>query len=141
MGSKWAFDPGKVIVDFSRPLLEGGLGPGAGSAYMRHRMTEAAKGLKINLATPFDQLPKKTQTALVEGGNGFPGILKILDETFADASEDYREWLNEYMSPAVCPACHGKRLRPSTLAVRVKNFSIAEFTEMPVSRALVTVRN
>ena len=29
------------------------------------------------------------------------------------------------MSPAECPACHGKRLRPASLAVRVKNFSIA----------------
>ncbi len=141
LGSKWAFDPGKVIVDFSRPLLEGGLGPGAGSALMRRRLADAAKPLGINLAKPFDQLPKKAQTALLEGGNGFDGILKILDQTFADSSEDYREWLTDYMSPGVCPACHGKRLRPSSLAVRVKNFSIAEFTEMPISRALVTVRN
>jgi excinuclease ABC subunit A len=141
LGSKWAFDPGKVMVDFSRPLLEGGLGPGAGSAQMRHRLAEAARALGIDLGTPFERLPKKAQTALLEGGNGFPGILKLLDQSFADASEGYRDWLTEYMSPIECPACHGKRLRPSSLAVRVKNFSIAEFTEMPISRALVTVRN
>ncbi len=141
LGSKWAFDPGKAIVDFSRPLLEGGLGPGAGSAYMRQRLAEAAKDLRINLATPFDQFPKKTQTTLIEGANGFPGILKILQSTFDESSEGYREWLTEYMSPRECPSCHGKRLRPSSLAVRVKNFSIAEFTEMPIARALVTVRN
>jgi excinuclease ABC subunit A len=141
LGSKWAFDPGKVIVDFSRPLLMGGLGPGASSAYMRHRLAEAARQLAVDLATPFEQLPKKAQTTLLEGGNGFPGILKILAQTFEDASDEYKEWLAEYMSPATCPACHGKRLRPSSLAVRVKSFSIAEFTEMPVARALVTVRN
>ena len=45
------------------------------------------------------------------------------------------------MSPVECPACGGKRLRPASLAVRVKNFSIAEFTDLPVARALVTVRN
>ena len=45
------------------------------------------------------------------------------------------------MSPRHCPACKGTRLRPASLAVRVKNFSIAEFTSMPMSRALVTVRN
>jgi excinuclease ABC subunit A len=141
LGSKWTFDPGKVIVDFSRPLLEGGLGPGAGSALMKRRLADAAKTLGVNLAKPFDQLPKKAQAALLEGGNGFAGILKILDETFAESSEEYREWLTDYMSPGVCPACQGKRLRPSSLAVRVKNFSIAEFTAMPISRALVTVRN
>ncbi|MGO4882264.1 MAG: excinuclease ABC subunit UvrA [Bryobacteraceae bacterium] len=141
LGSKWAFDPGKVIVDFSRPLLEGGLGPGAGSAYMKHRLAEAAQSLRIDLATPFEQFPKKTQTALLEGTNGFPGILKILDRTYEESSEGYREWLTEYMSPAECPACHGKRLRPASLAVRVKNFSIAEFTELPIARALIAVRN
>jgi excinuclease ABC subunit A len=141
LGSKWAFDPGKAIVDFSRPLLEGGLGPGAGSAYMKQRLAEAAKSLRIDLGTPFDQFPKKVQTALLEGTNGFPGILKILAQTYEESSEGYREWLTEYMSPAECPACHGKRLRPASLAVRVKNFSIAEFTQMPIARALMTVRN
>ena len=145
LGSKWAFDPGKAIVDFSRPLLEGGLGPGAGSAYMRQRLAEAAKALRIDLGTPFEQFPKKVQTALLDGGiagnGGFPGILKILAQTYEESSEGYRDWLTEYMSPAECPACHGKRLRPASLAVRVKNFSIAEFTELPIARALLTVRN
>ena len=141
LGSKWTFDPGKAIVDFSKPLLEGGLGPGAGSAYMRHWLSEAAKTLRIDLATPFDQFPKKVQSALLDGTNGFPGILKILAQTYEESSEGYREWLTEYMSPAECSACHGKRLRPASLAVRVKNFSIAEFTEMPIARALMTVRN
>jgi excinuclease ABC subunit A len=149
LGSKWTFDPGKAIVDFSKPLLEGGLGPGAGSAYMKHRLAEAAKALRIDLGTPFEQFPKKVQSALLEGGisgnppgnPGFPGILKILAKTYDESSEGYREWLTEYMSPAECPACHGLRLRPASLAVRVKNFSIAEFTEMPIARALMTVRN
>ena len=145
LGSKWTFDPGKAIVDFSKPLLEGGLGPGAGSAYMKHRLAEAAKALRIDLGKPFDQFPKKVQSVLLEGGipsaPSFPGILKILAKTYDESSEGYREWLTEYMSPAECPACHGKRLRPASLAVRVKNFSIAEFTEMPIARALMTVRN
>ena len=141
LGSKWTFDPGKVIVDFSRPLLEGGLGPQSGSAYMRQRLAEAAKALRIDLKTPFEQFPKKTQSALLEGTNGFPGILKILTEAYEQSPEGYREWLGEYMSPAECTACNGRRLRPSSLAVRVKKFSIAEFTAMPLARALVTVRN
>jgi excinuclease ABC subunit A len=141
LGSKWAFDPGKAIVDFSKPLLEGGLGPGAGSAYMKHHLADAAKALRIDLGKPFDRFSKKVQGALLDGSNGFPGILKILRQTYDESSEGYREWLTEYMSPAECPACHGKRLRPASLAVRVKNFSIAEFTQMPIARALLTVRN
>ena len=70
-----------------------------------------------------------------------PGILGMLDETYQASSEAYREWLTDYMSPAECPACHGKRLRPASLSVRVKNFAISEFTGLPISRALMTVRN
>ena len=141
LGSRWTFDPGKVIVDFSKPLLEGGLGPGASSAYMHHWLNEASRILKIKLATPFDDFPKKTQTLLLEGGNGFPGILKILQQSFEEAPEGYREWLTDYMSPIVCPDCHGRRLRPSSLSVRVKGRSVADFTAMPVARALLTVKS
>jgi excinuclease ABC subunit A len=140
LGSRWSFDPGKVIVDFSKPLLEGGLGPGAGSAYMRHSLEEGARLLKIKLSTPFEQFSKKTQKLLLEGGNGFAGILSILQRSFDDSTDEYREWLTDYMSPAVCPACHGKRLRPASLAVRVKALSVAELTSMSIARALATVR-
>src|SRR5437660_675672 len=34
LGNKWSFDPSKVIVDASKPLFDGGLGPGASSSYM-----------------------------------------------------------------------------------------------------------
>jgi len=140
LGSKWTFDPAKVIVDFSKPLLDGALGPGASSAYMTHRLNDAARKLRIDLSTPFDQLPQKTQDLLMLGGNGFPGILKVLEETFEDATEGYREWLMDYMSPITCPDCHGKRLKPGSLAVLVQGISIAAFTAMPIARAIPTVR-
>src|SRR5947199_10713453 len=49
LGNKWAFDPGKVIVDFSKPLLEGGLGPGGASAYMSHLLNDVARTNCIKL--------------------------------------------------------------------------------------------
>jgi excinuclease ABC subunit A len=141
LGSKWTFDPAKVIVDGSKPLLDGGLGPAAGSWAMQSQLEEFAKGARVNLKKPFEDLPRKTRDLLLEGGNGFEGILKILDELYREAGEGYRDWLTDYMSPVECPACKGRRLAPASLAVRVRNFSIAEFTALPVARALVTVRN
>src|SRR5437879_3935675 len=123
LGSKWTFDPAKVIVDAGKPLLDGALGPGAGSASMQQQLVEFAKRSRMNLKKPFEELPKKTRDLLLEGGNGFAGIIGILDESYRASSDAYKEWLADYMSPAECPACHGKRLRPSSLAVRVKNFS------------------
>ena len=141
LGSTWSFDPAKVMVDPSKPLLDGGLGPGGSSWAMQQRVEEFAKKSRINLKKPFEDLPRKTRDLLIEGGNGFPGVLAILDEVYRESSEAYREWLTDYMSPVDCPACKGKRLRPASLSVRVKNFSIAEFTSLPLARALVTVRN
>src|SRR3989475_31841 len=117
------------------------VGPGSASAHMNHWLREAARLLRFDLSAPFEELPKKTQKLLLEGGNGFPGILKILDQSFQEAGEGYREWLTDYMSPTECPDCHGKRLRPSSLAVRVKAISIADFTAMPIARALLTARS
>ncbi len=140
VGSKWSFDPVKVISDPSKPLLDGGLGPGSSSSYMLASLNEAAEMLGVDLSTPFDAFPKKTRTVLLEGNGQFAGILNILNESFEQASEGYRDWLMEFMSATVCPACNGRRLRPSSLAVRVKGMSIADFTELPISRALTTVR-
>jgi excinuclease ABC subunit A len=143
LGSRWSFDPMKVVVDPARPLLDGGLGPGGGSSYMAHALNALAGRLKIPIHKPFADLPRKAQTALFEGADGLPGVLGILDRYYRDenASETYRDWLMHYMSPSTCPACHGKRLKPSSLAVRVNGLTVAELTEMSLSRALETVRS
>jgi excinuclease ABC subunit A len=141
LGSRWAFDPAKVIVDPGKPLLDGGLGPGAGSYLMQQKLAELAKKARIPISKPFEDLPKKSRDALIEGTGGMPGILSVLEDSYQSSSEGYREWLTDYMSPSECTACKGQRLRPASLSVRVKNFAISEFTSMPISRALVTVRN
>jgi excinuclease ABC subunit A len=141
LGSRWTFDPAKVIADPSKPLLDGGLGPGAGSWAVQQELEALARRAKIDLTAPFESLPKPARAILLNGAGGTPGILGILQQSYDDAAETYREWLTEYMSPVECATCGGKRLRAASLAVRVKNFSIAEFTALPVARALVTVRN
>ena len=136
VGSTWAFDPVKVVCDPSKPLLEGGLGPGSSSSYMSSALGEYAEACKLDLSTAFEDFPKKTRTALLHGNSQFAGILKILDENYARATEGYRDWLMEYMSPTLCPDCGGRRLKPASLAVRVKDISIADFTAMPIARAM-----
>jgi excinuclease ABC subunit A len=139
LGSKWSFDPIKVIVDPSKPLLEGGLGPGGTSTYTSDKLGQAAARSLVDLSIPFDKMSKKAQSLVLYGGSGFPGVLKTLDDSFAEASEGYRDWLMEYMSPSQCAACAGKRLKPASLAVTVKNVTIADLTSMPIARALPAV--
>ncbi len=146
LGSRYDFDPAKVIVDWSKPLLEGGLGPGSASQNLIHQLQIVAAAHGFDLGIPFERFPDKTQNLLLygeagKGKTGFRGILGYLKQNLDESSSDnYREYLLDYMSATECPACNGKRLRPESLAVTVNGVSIADFTALPVSRSLEAAR-
>jgi excinuclease ABC subunit A len=137
LGSKWSFDPVKVIADPSRPLLDGGIAVSGNSSYLTHAVNAAALKIKANVSKPFDTLPQKAQNVLLDA------VLGVLDKLYnhENATDAWREWYMQYMTPAPCPACHGKRLKPSSLAVRIHDVSISALTEMSLSKALDVVRN
>jgi excinuclease ABC subunit A len=148
LGSIYDFDAAKVITDWSKPLLDGALGPGSASQYLHRLLHLAATRYKIDLSTPFEQLTPRLQELLLYGPEradaprtGFHGILAWLRENLSDSKSDaYREWMLNYMSASTCPVCQGRRLRPESLAVKVGNLSIAEFTAMPLARSLEAAR-
>src|SRR2546423_3310578 len=147
LGSKYDFDPAKIIVDWSKPLLDGALGPGSGSTYLQRMLDIVGAAYKIDLATPFEKFPAKTQNLLLYGPGekeapriGFRGVIGFLKQNLEEStSESYREWLLAYMSATICPNCQGKRLRPENLGVKVNGLSIADFTALPVWRAVEAV--
>src|SRR5277367_3866849 len=101
LGSIYDFDPAKIITDWSRPLLDGGLGPGSASQYLIKLIELAAQKYKIDLRKPFEQLPEKHQTLLLYGPpkneaprTGFHGILAYLRNWTRDLkSEEGREYM------------------------------------------------
>jgi excinuclease ABC subunit A len=149
LGSLYDFDPAKVITDWSKPLLDGGLGPGSSSQYLIKLIHLAAERYKIDLSLPFEDLPPRQQHILVYGPpkaeaprTGFHGILDYLRNNLEETdSESFRESMMGYMSASPCPECRGKRLRPESLAVKINNLSISDFTALPLNRALSTVIN
>jgi excinuclease ABC subunit A len=159
LGSKYDFDPAKVVTDWTRPLFDGGLGPGSASAILKRTLELAAYAHGFDLDTPFEKLPLKTHNLILygyppigapgySGDDGkkskarptktfrFQGILKFLERNFEDSNSDsYREWMTQYMSATLCSACLGKRLRPESLAVKLAGWSIADFTALSLSAA------
>ena len=144
LGSKYDFDPAKIIVDWSKPLLDGALGPGSGSTYLQRMVEIVAAAYKLDLSTPFEKFPAKIRNLLLYGPEekeaprlGFRGVLGFLKQNMEEStSESYREWMLGYMSATACPVCRGKRLRPESIGVKVNGLSIADFTALPVSRAV-----
>src|SRR2546422_4439294 len=168
LGSEYDFDPSKIITDWTRPLFDGGLGPGSGSAILKRTLELGGYAHGFDLNTPFDKFPSKIQSLLLYGyppskgrgnaGNGgnaaeagrgkgksekrfrFPGILTLLERNFEESNSDtYREWMTQYMSATLCAACQGRRLRPESLAVKLGGYSIADFTALSLSAARPTV--
>jgi excinuclease ABC subunit A len=158
LGSKYDFDPAKVVVDWTRPLFDGGLGPGSGSAVLKRTLELGAYAHGFQLNVPFEKYPAKVQSLLLYGypppgekksrgkaggragvaekGFRFQGILKFLERNFEESSSDsYREWMTQYMSATKCSVCGGKRLRPESLAVKLAGWSISDFTALSLSAA------
>ncbi|HTV60909.1 MAG TPA: excinuclease ABC subunit UvrA [Verrucomicrobiae bacterium] len=145
LGSKYEFDPAKIIVDWTKPLFEGGLGPGSGSAFLQRSLRIAAQAYGFDLDVPFEKMPRKVQSLILhgnpsDGGSGkglnFVGIIGHLNAGLEESNSDaYREWLTQYMSAASCLSCGERRLRPESLAVKIAGYSIADFTALPLSAA------
>ena len=149
LGSIYDFDPAKTITDWSKPLLDGAMGPGSGSAYLLRLIKLFAEKSRINLKQPFEDLSEEHQKLLLHGPprneagrTGFHGIFGYLRDTLEESKSDtFREYYMQYMSATECPACAGKRLRPESLAVRVAGQSISDFTSLSLERALNAARD
>jgi len=155
LGSKYDFDPARVITDWSRPLFDGGLGPGSGSMLLKRTLELGAYAHGFDLQTPFERQTARVQNLILfgyppsnEAGKAprkqvhgeksyrFTGVLKFLQRNFEESNSDsYREWMTRYMSATLCNVCHGKRLRPESLAVKLAGWSIADFTGLSLSLA------
>jgi excinuclease ABC subunit A len=163
LGSIYDFDPAKTITDWSKPLLDGAMGPGSGSSYLLRLIKLAAEKYKVNLKVPFEKLTKQQQDLFLYGPpknevgrTGFHGIFAYLRSNLEETkSEGYREYMMQYMSATTCPRCKGKRLRPESLAVTIpigsngqratengqpSSLSIADFTAFSLERALTAAR-
>src|SRR6201996_1532281 len=67
LGSRYNFDPAKVIVDWTKPLFEGGLGPGGGSSHLQRTLGLAAAAHGFDLDVPFEKMSRKTQNLILNG--------------------------------------------------------------------------
>ena len=83
----------RSVTDWSKPLLEGGLGPGSASQNLIHILQLAAEAYGFKLSTPFEQFPRKTQNLILYGPEngekkrgGFLGVFAYLRRNMEDSS-------------------------------------------------------
>ncbi|MFA7685527.1 MAG: excinuclease ABC subunit UvrA [Candidatus Gracilibacteria bacterium] len=72
----------------------------------------------------------------------FEGIINNLQRRYLETDSDYvRKKIEGYMRILECPSCHGKRLKPEILAVKINDLSIIDVTSLSVSKAVNYFQN
>jgi excinuclease ABC subunit A len=159
LGFQRVVDPDLVIPDPTLSIADGALQPFMRSASRYHqRLFEAvADSRGIELDTPWQDLPRKDRDVILQGTGDerhdvtyrnrygrrryytvrFGGIIAELERRYRNTeSETTRERIESCMALQPCPACHGARLRPESLAVTVGGINIYEFTVLSARAGL-----
>ena len=157
LGIEQHIDEDLVIPDKETTLRKGAIAPWAKSSspYYIQTLTALAKFYKFTLDTKWKDLPKKTQAAILHGSGEdeikfsyedgvrsydtkkpFEGVITNLNRRFRETESEWaREELAKYFSDVPCEACHGYRLKPEALCVKIGGKHIGEISEMSVRRA------
>ncbi len=158
LGVRSAIDVARIIPDESRALREGAIAAFGrrGSVATATEVSRAVDMLGVNPDTPWSELPEPQRQALLYG-NGAPTISKrknappsyegivprlqrMLDTGALEEGEDHEsddggigpDDLGRFIVTQTCEACHGVRLRPEALAVKLAGRTIAELSAMPL---------
>lgn len=158
LGSHREFDEHLVIPNKALSLGEGVFAPLSKNrnAYSMCVMDAVLQEYGYTLDTPWKDIDKSTQKLLLHGAGSekfrfhytnmfgeykeynvaFEGVLPMLKRRYQETeSEEMRESYADYMTEIPCPACHGARLKPETLAITVGGLNIAELTAMTIREA------
>jgi len=157
LGIEQHIDAELVIPDKEATLRKGAIAPWAKSSspYYVQTLQALGKFYKFTLDTKWKDLPKKTQNAILFGsGNDeikfsyedgvrsydtkkpFEGVVTNIERRFRETESEWaREELGKYFSDVPCEACHGHRLKPEALCVKIGGKHIGEVSELSVMRA------
>src|SRR5712675_2203880 len=157
LGIEQHIDEDLVIPDKELTLRKGAIAPWAKSSspYYIQTLTALGKFYKFTLDTKWKDLPKKVQQALLHGSGEdeikfsyedgvrsydtkkpFEGVITDIDRRYRETESEWaREELAKYFSDVPCEGCHGYRLKPEALCVKIGGKHIGEISELSVRRA------
>ncbi|MCZ2814377.1 excinuclease ABC subunit UvrA [Modestobacter sp. VKM Ac-2979] len=158
IGTRKEVDPDLVVPDPGKSLGEGAIAPWAGSMsneYFQRLLGGLADMIGFSMNTPWEELPAKVQKAVLHGSPdqvhvryknrygrersyyaAFEGVLPFLERRHEDTDSEFmKDKYEGYMRDVPCPVCHGTRLKPEILAVKLMGRSIAEVTGLSIGEA------
>jgi excinuclease ABC subunit A len=157
LGVEKQIDPDLVVPDPKKSLREGAVAPWSRSSSPYYTQTLEALGRKYKFSqqVAWKDLPKKIRDVVLYGSGEdevkftyddgtrtfetrkpFEGVVNNLERRYRETDSDWaREDIERFFSTVPCEACHGNRLKPEALAVKVHKKHIGEVTELSVRAA------
>ncbi|MEO7085744.1 MAG: excinuclease ABC subunit UvrA [Gemmatimonadaceae bacterium] len=140
-GATLEYDETLIVPYPTRTLSEGAIDPWTAPRYdnKRRALAEFTKREGIRMDVPWTKLPASARKLLLHGkAKGYKGIFPFLVDLEEKKYKQYiRVFLRKYQTAQECPECHGSKLKPEALNVRVADQTIAGVSEMPVDRLLM----
>jgi excinuclease ABC subunit A len=137
-GAILEYDESLVVPHPSRSLRDGAIDPWTKPRYdnKRRALAEFARRERIPMDKPWDQLTAAQRQLLLHSRTrGYKGIFPFLRDLEEKRYKQYiRVFLRQYQTAQECPRCHGTKLQPEALNVRVGGLNIAQVAELPVDQ-------
>ena len=154
LGSHLEVDPELVVPNPELSIAEGAIRPwSTKNKYLMHMVAGLGEELGFDLDTPFRELSAAEKKALLRGrdyrvkvkfrnrwgrmrtySSGFEGAIPwIMRKREETESEVMRARYEGYMRQVPCSTCHGARLKPEVLAVKIGKLNIAELTKLSIA--------
>ena len=157
LGLEQHIDADLVIPDKDAKVGKGAIAPWSKSSspYYTQTLEALGKHYKFTLETKWKDLGKKTQEAILYGSGDdeikfvyddgmrgyttkkpFEGVITNLERRFKETESEWaREELQKYFTDVPCKMCHGARLKPEALCVKIAGKNIAEISDLSIRKA------
>ncbi len=158
LGSELKIDAGLIVPDSKLSLRKGAVAPWSktSSPYYLQTLEALAKHYKFRMDTAWSELPARAREVILHGSGAedirfsyddglrayevrkpFEGVAGNLERRYKETESEWsREDIQRYMSATPCAACHGFRLKPEALAVKIDAKHIGEISLLSVSAAV-----
>lgn len=147
LGTIREVDMAKIVPDSSLSIADGGIAPlGKKRDNAVFTILEAvARKYGFSLYEPIKDISEENMSIILNGSEdlvrvdthgglsemvAFPGLLSRLDR---DGEDEDNTMARRYSTDAVCPECHGKRLRKESLCFKIGGLDITEVSDMDVN--------
>lgn len=157
LGEKLYFDPDLIIPNPDLSLSEGAIAPWKGitSSFYTQTLDALARSYRASTTTAWKNLNQEFRQAVLHGTGEreitvtyndekrsyrttkpFEGVLPNLERRWRETDSAWmREELGHYQSSKCCEACHGQRLKPEALAVKIAHKNISEVSALSIKTA------